>query len=67
MGQITITHMEMAFKNCFHENTSEKLSQFYQEKKMFDLWLEMGGNKYFGTSSTLKDNTLISWNYEMTA
>lgn len=23
---------------------------------MFDSWLEMGGNKYFGTSSTLKDN-----------
>lgn len=29
---------------------------------MFDPWLEMGGggNKYFGPSSTLKDNKLIS-------
>lgn len=29
-------------------------------KKMFDLWLEVGGNKYFGTSSTLRDNTLLA-------
>lgn len=67
MGQITITRMKMAFKNCFHKNTSEKYLRSIKRKKMFDLWLEMGGNKYLGSSSTLEDNTLISWDYEMTA
>lgn len=38
-----------------------KDTQVYQEeKKMFDLWLEVRGNKYFSTSSTLRDNTLIA-------
>ena len=27
---------------------------------MSDSWLEMGGNKYFGVSSLLKDNILTS-------
>lgn len=57
----------MAFKNCFHKNTSEKYLRSIKRKKMLDLWLETGGNKYLGTSSTLEDSTLISWDYKMTA
>lgn len=33
---------------------------------MFDSWLEMGENKYIGTSSILKDNKLIFWFYQKT-
>lgn len=56
MGQITITHRKMA---------QELISQAYLlREKTFDSWLEMGGNKYFGTSANLKD--LNFWFYKKT-
>lgn len=68
MGQIIITHTEMSFKNCFHKNAGGKdLRSIQRKKKCLTLWLKKRGNKYFGTSSSRKENTLISWIYKVTA
>lgn len=64
MGQITITYIKMAQRLDFTKILMRSiLGLSIDRKKCLTHGLNWGGNKYFGTSSTLKDN-INFWFYK---